>query len=156
MTAQELAASDDGLISPVDIQILAWMLTRQSTGEDRAFTRIAFQKLGGVAGLMEQFLKRALNARETQRRRQAATKVLLALTDLERNTRAGTVTLDELRRKLSDAVPDSELKEAVEWLTRGDVRLAVPVKRDVIEGYELAHERLIPALRRIANKELTE
>ncbi len=48
------------------------------------------------------------------------------------------------------------MKEAVEWLTRGDVRLAVPVKRDDVEGYELAHERLIPALRRIANKELTE
>jgi hypothetical protein len=48
------------------------------------------------------------------------------------------------------------LKEAVEWLTRGDVRLSMPVKRDDIEGYGLAHERLIPALRRIANKELTE
>ena len=156
MTAQELAASDDGLISPVDIQILAWMITRQSTGEERAFTRSAFQKLGGVEGLLERFLTRALDARETPPRRQAATKALLALTDLERNTRAGALTLDDLRHKLGDAVPDSELKEAVEWLTRGDVRLAVPVKRDDIEGYELAHERLIPALRRIANKELTE
>src|SRR5215813_1810077 len=35
-------------------------------------------------------------------------------------------------------------------------RMAVPVKSDEIEGYELAHERLIPALRRIASKELTE
>src|SRR5262249_24923239 len=48
VTAQELAASDDGLISPVDIQILAWMITRQSAGEERAFTHSAFQKLGGV------------------------------------------------------------------------------------------------------------
>jgi conflict system STAND superfamily ATPase len=156
MTAQELAAPDDGLISPVDIQILAWMITRQSAGEERAFTRSAFQKLGGVEGLLERFLTRALNARETPARRQAATKALLALTDLERNTRAGALTIDDLRRKLGDAVPESELKEAVEWLTRSDVRLAVPVKRDDIEGYELAHERLIPALRRIANKELTE
>ncbi len=156
MTAQELASSDDGLISPVDIQILAWMITRQSAAEERAFTRNAFQKLGGVEGLLERFLARALDARETPPRRQAATKALLALTDLERNTRAGVLTLDDLRRKLGDAVPDFELKEAVEWLTRGDVRLAVPVKRDDIEGYELAHERLIPALRRIANKELTE
>jgi tetratricopeptide (TPR) repeat protein len=156
VTARELAASDDGLISPVDIQILAWMIARQSAGEDRAFTRSAFQKLGGVEGLLERFLTRALDARETTPRRQAATKALLALTDLERDTRAGALTLDDLRHKLGDAVPDSELKEAIEWLTRGDVRLAVPVKRDDIEGYELAHERLIPALRRIANKELTE
>src|SRR5882724_4110413 len=156
MTAQELAASDDGYISPVDIQILAWMIARQSTGEERAFTRSAFQKLGGVEGLLERFLTRALDARETPPRRQAATKVLLALTDLERNTRAGMRTLDDLRHNLGGALSDSELREAVEWLTRGDVRLAALVKRDDVEGYELAHERLIPALRRIANKELTE
>ena len=156
VTAKELAASDDGLISPVDIQILAWMITCQSAGEARAFTRRAFQKLGGVEGLLERFLTRALDARETPPRRQAATKALLALTDLEGNTRAGVLTLYDLRHKLGDALSESELKEAVEWLTRGDVRLAVPVKRDDIEGYELAHERLIPALRRIANKELTE
>src|SRR5262249_36955805 len=123
MTAQELAASDDGLISPVDIQILSWMLTRQSSGKERAFTRNAFQKLGGVEGLLERFLTRALDARETLSRRQAATKALLALTDLERNTRAGVLRLDDLRTKLGDALSDSELKEAVEWLTRGDVRL---------------------------------
>src|SRR5882724_4217110 len=156
MTAQELAASDDGYISPVDIQILAWMIARQSTGEERAFTRSAFQKLGGVEGLLERFLTRALDARETPPRRQAATKVLLALTDLERNTRAGMRTLDDLRHNLGGALSDSELREAVEWLTRGGVRLAALVKRDDVEGYELAHERLIPALRRIANKELTE
>jgi hypothetical protein len=155
MTARELASPDDGLISPVDIQILAWMITLQSVGEERAFTRRAFQKLGGVERLLERFLTRALEALDTPRR-QAATKVLLALTDLERNTRAGALTLDDLRRKLGGAVSDSELRDAAEWLTRGDVRLAVLVKRDHVEDYELAHERLIPALRRIANKELTE
>ncbi len=66
------------------------------------------------------------------------------------------LTLDELRQKLGDALTDAELKEAVEWLSRGDVRLIAPVKRGEIEGCELAHERLIPALRRIAGKELSE
>src|SRR5262249_4411594 len=74
VTAQDLAAPDDGLISPVDIQILAWMITRQSAGEERAFTQRAFQKLGGVEGLLERFLTRALDARETPPRRQAATE----------------------------------------------------------------------------------
>ncbi len=59
------------------------MITRQSAGEERAFTRSAFQKLGGVEGLLERFLTRALDARETPPRRQAATKALLALTDSE-------------------------------------------------------------------------
>ena len=118
VTARELAASDDGLISPVDIQIQAWMITRQSTGEERAFTRNAFQKLGGVEGLLERFLTRALDARETPQRRQAVTKALLALTDLERNTRAGALTLDDLRRKLGNAVPDSELLAPPDFVGR--------------------------------------
>lgn len=156
LTERELAGADDGLISPVDIQILAWMIAGQAGHEERAFNRTTFQKLGGVEGLLERFLTRALEARETPARRQAATKVLLALTDLDRNARAGALTLDELRRKLGDALTDAELKEAVEWLARGDVRLIAPVKRGEIEGCELAHERLIPALRRIAGKELSE
>jgi transposase-like protein len=156
MAAQELAATEDGLISPVDIQILAWMIARQAGAEERAFTRSSFQKLGGVEGLLERFVTRALDARETPSRRQAAIKVLLALTDLERNARAGVLTLDDLRKRLNSAVSESDLNEAIEWLVRGDVRLAVPVKRGGAEGYELAHERLIPALRRIVNKELSD
>ena len=156
LTERELAGVDDGLISPVDIQILAWMIAGQAGHEARAFNRTTFQKLGGVEGLLERFLTRALEARETPARRQAATKVLLALTDLDRNARAGALTLDELRRKLGDALTDAELKEAVEWLARGDVRLIAPVKLEEVDGYELAHERLIPALRRIAGKELSE
>ena len=156
LTEQELAGADDGLISPVDIQILAWMIAGQAGQGAHAFNRTTFQKLGGVEGLLERFLTRALDARETPARRQAATKVLLALTDLDRNARAGALTLDELRQKLGDALADAELKEAVEWLSRGDVRLIAPVKLEEVDGYELAHERLIPALRRTAGKELSE
>ncbi|MGE0884601.1 MAG: hypothetical protein AB7P14_13725 [Blastocatellales bacterium] len=156
LTEQELAGADDGLISPVDVQILAWMIAGQAGHEERAFNRTTFQKLGGVEGLLERFLTRALEARETPARRQAATKVLLALTDLDRNARAGALTLDELKKKLGGALANTELKEAVEWLSRGDVRLIAPVKLEEVDGYELAHERLIPALRRIAGKELSE
>src|SRR5262249_26215169 len=141
---------------PVDIQILAWIITLKSAGEERAFTRRAFQKLGGVERLMERFLTLTLEARLAPSQRQAATKVLLALTDLDRNTRAGALTFDELRRNLRGYVSETELREAVRWLTSGDVRLAVSVKRDDVERYELAHELLIPALRRIASKKLTE
>ncbi len=156
LTEQELAGADDGLISPVDIQILAWMIAGQASHKERAFNRTTFQKLGGVEGLLERFLTRALEARETPARRQAATKVLLALTDLDRNARAGALTLDELKKKLGGALTDAELKEAVEWLSRGDVRLITTVKLEEADGYELAHEHLILALRRIAGKELSE
>lgn len=159
MAAEELASASDGLVSPVDIQVLAWMIAGQKAQEERAFNEKTFQKLGGVEGLLERFLNRALDARETDARRQAAVKTLLALTDLDRNTRAGALTTAELEEKLQDNLPPGEIAEAIQWLSRGDVRLIVPVKRKEaggkeVEGYELAHERLIPALRRIAGKQL--
>lgn len=45
--------------------------------------------------------------------------------------------------------------EAITWLASGGVRLISSVQKDGIEAYELAHERLIPALREVAGKELT-
>jgi hypothetical protein len=130
------------------------MIKRQGTDEERSFTRTAYQRLGGLEGLLERFLTRALQARETEARRQAALKVLLALIDLERNIRAGVLTLEDLNKKLTGTVSSDEIHEAVAWLVRGGVRLISPVKRDTAQGYELAHERLIPALRRLAGKEL--
>ncbi len=164
----ELADAEDGLISPVDIQVLAWMVVAQTDEESRAFNRTAFQKLGGVEGLLERYLTRALAARETQSRRQAAIEVLLALIDQERNTRAGALTIEALRKKLENRLSEADLKDAVEWLSRGDVRLIVSPSEDKEkepldkekkakqEGakYELAHERIIPAVLKVANKQL--
>ena len=155
LTERELASLEDGLISAVDLQILAWMIRGQRSAEERAFNRTAFQKLGGLEGLLERFLARALQVRETEARRQATLKVLLALTDLERNARAGVLSAEEVEKKLAGTVAPAEVREALEWLARGDVRLATPIEREGARGYELAHERLIPALRRLAGKELS-
>ncbi|HEX9972177.1 MAG TPA: AAA family ATPase, partial [bacterium] len=125
LAKQELAR-EDGLISPVDIQILAWMIRGQKSEEERAFNRHAFQQLGGIEGLLERFLSRVLDVRETEERRQTAIKILLALTDLERNVRAGVLTLESLQRKLAGSVADNELTETVQWLARSDVRLITP------------------------------
>lgn len=156
MTARELASSDDGLISPVDIQILSWMIAHQSTDSDRSFTRKAFQRLGGVEGLLERFLSRALDARESQLKRKNAVHVLLGLTDLDRNTRTGPLTSHELMLKLGNLISESDLRESLEWLVRGDVRLVQSSKNNQTELFELSHERLIPALRRVASKDLSE
>jgi|GEM_PF-4396356 len=154
--AEQQLAHEDGLISPVDIQILAWMIWGQKTAQERAFNRQAFQQLGGIEGLLERYLSRVLDIRETEERRQNAIKVLLALTDLERNVRAGVLTLANLQQKLAGSVPESELIETVQWLARGDVRLITPSKSGKDEGYELAHERLIPALRKITGAVLSQ
>jgi hypothetical protein len=150
----ELASREDGRISPVDLQILAWMLDRQAVGEMRAFNQQAFQQLGGVDGLLTRFLERTLATEPSKAGRDAALKALLSLTDLERNVRAGTLAVDEIWVKEPDLAA-AELEDAVEWLARSDVRLVTRVERDAREEYELAHERLIPALLRLVGKELT-
>jgi tetratricopeptide (TPR) repeat protein len=155
LTARELASREDGLVSAVDLQILAWVIRGQRSVEERAFNRTAFQRLGGLEGLLERFLSRALEVRETEVRRQAALKVLLALTDLERNARAGALSPEEMDKRLAGTMSPGEVRETLEWLARGDVRLATPVEREDGRGYELAHERLIPALRRLAGRELS-
>jgi len=155
MTRQELADAEDGLISPVDVQVLARMIERQTAQGARAFNRATFQKLGGVEGLLERYMTTALEPLGTQLRRQAAIKVLLALTDLERNARAGALSFEDLRQKLDD-IADSELKDAVAYLLLGDVRLISPSSENEEEKFELAHERLIPALRRLAGKQLSQ
>ncbi len=155
LAEQELASREDGLISPVDIQILAWMIKGQKAVAERAFNRQVYQKLGGIAGLLEKYLERALEARETEDRREAAIKVLWALTDWERNIRAGVLTVDDLANKLAGTVSPEKMQEAVDWLGRSDVRLITPSKRNDTAGYELAHERLIPALRRLAGKKFS-
>src|SRR5262245_4075303 len=156
MTRQELADTVDGLISHADIQVLARMIERQAMRDGRAFNRTTFQKLGGVEGLLERYLTIALEPLGTQSRRQTAIKVLLAMTDLERNARAGALTFEDLRQKLGGDITDSELKEAVDYLLLSDVRLISPSSENDEEKFELAHERLIPALRRLAGKQLSE
>gem|GEM_PF-637244 len=156
LAGAELADRDDGRISPVDVQILAWMIEQQPQGELRAFDRNAFQKFGGVEGLLQRFLERTLEARMLPKQRESALKVLLALTDLARQVRAGVLTKIELANKLKDTLSADEVTEATQWLARGDVRLVTPQEREGVVGYELAHERLIPALLRQTQKELTD
>ncbi len=102
IAAQELASGEDGLISPVDLQLLAWIINGQKAAELRAFNEKAFQKLGGIEGLLTKFLERSLQARITENERQATIKVLRSLTDAERRVRAGILTFEEIQQKLPD------------------------------------------------------
>lgn len=151
----ELASKEDGLISPVDLQVLAWTIERQNSSELRAFNRVAFQKFGGVEGLLTRFLDQTLAARVTLEQREAALKVLLALTNLEQQARIGVLTVQELQAKLKGTINPNAVEEAATWLARGDVRLITPVNRERTTAYELAHEQLISPLMRLAGRELS-
>jgi hypothetical protein len=156
--APALANQENGLISPVDVQILLWIIAGQK-GHEKALNLATYQKLGGVEGLLERFLKRALDSldpRENGSLRKAAIKVMLALTDLERNARASMLSLDGIIDKLEGAVSTSDAEEALRWLERNDIRLVTKYERNEGYVYELAHERLIPALRRRVGQEFRE
>ena len=152
---KELAHRESGTISPVDLQVLSWMIAHQKNDELRAFNRTAFQKLGGVEGLLSRFLERTLEPRILPNQRQVAIKTLQALTDLDRQVRAGVLTVEDIQLKLKGTAKPQEIEESVVWLSRSDVRLITPQNKGGGLGYELAHERLIPALMTLAGKELT-
>ncbi|MDJ0900258.1 MAG: hypothetical protein QNJ55_15750 [Xenococcus sp. MO_188.B8] len=156
LAERELSSQEDGLISPIDLQILAWIVAGQKTEELQAFNRLSFQKLGGVEGLLRRFLYHTLEARIIPFQRQATVKVLLAMTDLNRQVRAGAFTIAELQEKLKPSLSPSDVEEATCWLVRGDVRLLTSFQEGNTTRYEIAHERLIPALIKLAGKELSE
>src|SRR5499426_4086498 len=156
MTRQEMVGAEEGLISPVDIQVLARMTERQINQSPRAFNRMALQKLGGAQVLLGVYLIIALEPLITRSSRRAAINVLLALTDLEHDARAGALTFEDLRQKLGGDKADSGLKDAVACLLRGDLSLISPSPENEEEKFELAHERLIPELAALAGKQASE
>jgi hypothetical protein len=156
MVREELASREDSLISPVDLQVLAWVIKGQKTEDKRAFTGKAFEKIGGIEGLLERFLTDTLAARHGEASKQAVLQVLLGLIDLERNTRAGSMTIEQLQDKLKGTLATEHVVEAVQWLAREDIRLVTSLERDETVSYEVAHERLIPAVRKVAGKQLSE
>ena len=152
---QELASGEDGLISPVDVQLLAWIINGQKAAELRAFNEKVFQKLGGIEGLLTKFLERSLQRLMTENQRQVTMKVLRSLTDAERRVRAGILTFEEIQQKLPDICPKT-LQEVINWLQADGVRLITPSQESEIVGYELAHEKMIPALLKLVDQELPQ
>jgi hypothetical protein len=156
MAREELASREDGLVSPVDLQVLAWMIKGLKTEDKRGFTSKAFHKVGGVEGLLERFLTDTLAARHSEADKQAALKILLAMIDLERNARAGSMTLEQIKTRIAGTMASDAVEDLVRWLAREDIRLLTPIERDDTVEYELAHERLIAAVRKVAGKQLSK
>jgi galactitol-specific phosphotransferase system IIB component len=156
MCANDLSNSQGGLISPVDLQVLALMIVGQNAFDRRRFDRSSFQRLGGFEGLLNRYLERILKYRDTEERRQSTIKVLLALTDLDNNIRVGVLTESELQQKLATNLSSVEINEALQWLIRPDVRLITLRPKGDEQGFELVHDRIIAAIRRLADKTLTE
>ena len=155
MSRDQLAGLD-GKVAPVEVQVLAQMVSREPSEDNRRFDKTSFQKLGGVDGLLGRSLQRSLDAIPGKSDRDRALQVLLALTDLDRNVRSGAFSIVQLQG-MTEKVhgSPSDVAAAVGWLAES--RLISPGDGDgAVVVYELAHERLIPALRVVANRELSD
>ena len=155
ISQKELANPKDGLISAVDIQVLAMMLDGQREEKYRSFTQEAYEKLGGVEGLLENYLRKHLKTPAPYNQNDAGLKVLMALTDLDNNVRAGQLTQKQIKEKLKGQVTEKLLSEVLDALSSADLRLIrAEIKENGDTKYELAHERMIIPLRKLAGKTL--
>ncbi|NJO67096.1 MAG: hypothetical protein HC832_06815, partial [Leptolyngbyaceae cyanobacterium RM1_405_57] len=154
LVKQDLTSSESK-ISPVDLQILAETVRKQPSTR-RAFTEAAYRQMGGLEGLLNRYLAEMLEVLKLNNLYQATIQVLLALINREQNLRAGVLTLAELEDKLKGVVRPNELRQAIDWLASGEVRLITAIERQDTTGYELAHERIIPAVVQLAGQELKD
>ncbi|MEM8667432.1 MAG: hypothetical protein AAGG48_07955 [Planctomycetota bacterium] len=143
---RDLADRDDGLVSPSELQILAWVIAQQSDGELRQFTQSAYRRLGGVAGLLERYLDQAIKTPPPNTDTKTAIDILVALCDLDVSRRTGFKTAVQIASEIEVEV--SQVSTLLEWLSAPAMRLVTRVENDDHDAYELVHEKLVPALRR--------
>jgi tetratricopeptide (TPR) repeat protein len=146
---RELASGADHLISPVDLQIVADAINQQNTAQMRAFNRTALQRLGGIEGLRRSFLEGILEPLGPEWRK-AAVQVLVALTNLEQQTRAEVQSLAQVQEKVKGIMPPQEVEKITGSLQ--ETGLITRVERNGVQGYELAHEGMIGAVIRLGEK----
>ncbi|MBE9210906.1 hypothetical protein IQ244_31290, partial [Nostoc sp. LEGE 06077] len=142
----------DEPISPVDIQILSLVISDQKTTEIRKFDKDALNKIGRFEGLLYQYLEGLLSLREqsaTSAQKEAVMKLLLELIDSNGLTRAGAFTLAQLQNKLKP-IGAKDIQDAVRWLEQE--RLIMPLQQEEETAYQLAHERMIPAVLKLSGK----
>ena len=149
---EELGAAGSK-ISPIDLQILAETVRKQPT-EQQALKEETFRKMDGLEGLLNRYLEKLFDTLEIQTFHQAGVQVLLALINREQNVRAGKLTLEQIQEKLQGTVSPLQVSQATAWLASGEVRLISPVEQQGQTGYELTHERIIPAVLQFAGQTL--
>jgi tetratricopeptide (TPR) repeat protein len=142
----------DEPISPVDLQILSLVIGKQGSSENRKFEKAALNKIGRFEGLLYQYLEERLSFREqsvNKTQKEAVINVLLALIDANGLTRAGAFSVAQLQEKLNTINP-KDVRDSLHWLEQE--RLITPLTQDEETVYQLAHERMIPAVMKLSGK----
>jgi tetratricopeptide (TPR) repeat protein len=142
----------DEPISPVDLQILSLVIGKQGLSENRKFEKAALNKIGRFEGLLYQYLEERLSFREqsvNKTQKEAVIKVLLELIDANGLTRAGAFSVAQLQEKLS-TINSQDVRDSLRWLEQE--RLITPLTQEEETVYQLAHERMIPAVMKLSGK----
>jgi hypothetical protein len=94
----------------------------------QARARATYTALGGVKGLLGEYLDKVPDCRHTEFQRRLVIECLLALVDDPLTTvRAGRLSLTDIRKKLPDRLQSQKkaVSETLEFLSGKNVRLVV-------------------------------
>jgi len=150
--------SDQGKVSPVDIGVGLLVLSEwASQGSSPAYTNRTFQKVGGQAGLLTDYLIGLLEKYQEGERKEIY-RALLEMVDLESNQRIAEGR--SVRELLLSVKPGSELRlcASLDFLASPKARVleSIPGASSDENRYRLTHEKLIPALRKLTGTLLAE
>ncbi len=149
----------DQRLSPVDIGIGLLMLQELAVEKNQPKLSLAdYQFAGGSQGLFVLFLTNKIEQRfDNKREQEAFFEALLELVDLNIDQRiAEGKSFVELSAK-AKGLKEQALESALNYFASGQVRLLEKIVRtDGCKAYRLPHESMIPALRQLGNKLLSE
>jgi hypothetical protein len=139
---------ENGRVSPVEIGISLLALSQLELGRSSLSLR-QYLDAGGLATLLATYLDGKLD-RYTPREREEIGKALLRLIDSQNGQRlAAGLTAEELHAAAA-AIPAASFFRALESLESPRTRVLEVVPDVQPPHYRLVHERLIPAVRRLA------
>jgi hypothetical protein len=144
---EELASHDDGLISPVDIQIISLIVKNNKEGEI-SFNNKAFKQLGGIDGMLKRYVESQLAAPNSFNSKNAGLYVLLTLINLNKNVKAGQLSFKEIKDRVPLEITASDLEQLLIWLEQS--KLIHSISNNP-KTYEIGHERLIEPILNIHN-----
>ena len=148
--ASELGSRNDGDVSPVDLQIIGWQLSKSSKVASAELNKSTLVAAGGVTGLLEKFLSLVIASNPDSKARDAIPSILVALTDGDIENSAGPRTARDVWRRAETRLSQRQTEAILQWLSRSDVRLTRVTASGPGARYELAHEGLLEPLRNLS------
>jgi len=151
----DLASAGNGLVSPIDIQIIAMVVNAYKELEV-AFNYQTFKQLGGVNGMLKRYIIQNLAVQNYFNEQNEGLYVLLTLIgkyEDGRVIRAGRLSILEIRKKMVTGISGNDLVKVLDWLE--NCKLVRRVAEDTTK-YEIAHEKLIEPILRISNESETD